>query len=604
MSEVFYERLSPLDATFLLSQDENAHMHVGSVSTFDAKSLTLPGGGLDFERIERAMFVMLDRNPRMRQRVWWPTGGPPVWIDDVDFRLSYHLRKTALPLPGTDRQLKRLAGRVMSQTLDLAKPLWEIWVVEGLERDRFALLAKLHHCLADGIGARDILTGYLNLEPRQPPEVVDRWRPRPAPSLMQIQRDGVQRRFEKSAELLRDLGRYVVGQSPGESMLHTAMGALSAASNLVGEITPTPLNRKIGPHRRFDWIASPFERVRMIRKTLGGKVNDVVLACVTGAMRRFLLQRRLHVDELDFRIMVPVNVRTENQDGTAGNRVSSMTVPIPLFETDPIRRLKRVISTTSRIKASSQSDAANLFTQLMDAAGIYPPRAFALRAAQRMTANLVVTNVPGPQFPMYLTDALMLESFPLVPLSHQQGLGIALYTYDKALHWGFNGDWDLVPDLHDIALAVESEFAALVDACTPVTITSPPVDHAAQARELDAEAASVESLSAESSSVESSSPESSSPESASAEASSASSGDTAESTTRAGAMDAAVESAALETDVSVATDAAKEMTAAREASASEVSGAAKPVAEPSSVRKPRKRSRQRAKAPVPSAEQN
>ncbi len=471
MSEAYYERLTPLDATFLLSQDENAHMHVGSVSTFDARPLTKPDGGLDFDSIKRAISVMLERNPRMRQKVWWPAGGPPVWIDDMDFRLSYHLRHTALPLPGTDRHLKRLAGRVMSQTLDITKPLWEIWIVEGLCESRFAILAKLHHCLADGIGARDILTGYLNVEPTPAPNVADTWRPRPAPSLARIQLEGAQRRIEKVTEAWGSLGRYFKEDAWRDSLSRTTRGMVGAMSNFVGDVSPTPLNRRIGPHRRFDWAAVDFDQVRAIRKGSGAKVNDIVLACVTGAMRRFLLQRRLQVDELDFRVMVPVNVRSDAQDGQAGNRVSSMIVPIPLFETDPGRRLKRILSTTARIKASSQSDVGELVAQFLDAAGIYLPQNLTQRAAQRLASNIVVTNVPGPLFPIYLNEAVMLESFPLVPLVAQQGLGIALYSYNKALHWGFNGDWDLVPDLHDIAGYVIDEFAHLVSTYVPLDVS-------------------------------------------------------------------------------------------------------------------------------------
>jgi len=471
VTQPFAERLTMLDATFLAFEDENVHMHVASLSTFDARPLTTEDGGLDFGRIEKVILQMLHRNPRMRQKVWWPTGGPPMWIDDADFRLSYHLRQTALPLPGDARQLKRLAGRVMSQTLDLTKPLWEIWVVEGVEGgERFAMLAKLHHCLADGIAARDILTGYLGIAPSSATEVVAEWRPRPAPGLARLALESIKQRADGTRRLSHSV-RQLFGQEHLRDSLAEAAGSmLGALSSVVTQVSHTPLNRRIGPHRRFDWTRCNFEAVKRIRKASGGKVNDVVLACVCGALRSFLLARKLSVDELDFRIMVPVNVRNESQDGSVGNRVSNMTVPIPLFETDPRRRLKRIIATTSRIKASRQSQVGELVTQLADSAGIFLPRPLARRASRQMAANLVVTNVPGPMFPMYLLESSMLDSFPMVPLAANQALGIALYTYNGYLHWGFNADWDVVPDLHDLVTAIDSEFAQLVEACSPLTL--------------------------------------------------------------------------------------------------------------------------------------
>jgi len=470
MTAPYYERLSTLDASFLAFEDGSAHMHVGNVSLFDAKPLRSKHGGLHFASIERAITQIIPRNPRLRQKVWWPAGGPPVWVDDPNFHVGYHIRHAALPSPGSLDQLKQLAARIMSRTLDSAKPLWETWIVEGVEGDRCAIIAKLHHALADGISARDILIGYLGIQPGEVPEQIEPFVARPAPSLTQLHIDEAARR----AEAVRGwAGRFRdVLKAPDlkGSLIKGANDFLSAASGMLRESAPTPLNRPIGPHRRFDFTSSNFEAIREIRKASGAKVNDIVLAVVSGAVRRFLIGRKLRVDDLDFRVMVPVNVRTEEENGTAGNRVSNMTVPLALFETDPRRRLQRVMDASSRAKRSGQSQFGDMFARAVDDAGLFLPRPLAGLAANRVSANMVVTNVPGPQFPQYLVAGEMTASFPLVPLAPQQALGVALYSYNGVLYWGFNADWDLVPDLSAFVKAVDLEMRQLHRAFVPLAV--------------------------------------------------------------------------------------------------------------------------------------
>jgi WS/DGAT/MGAT family acyltransferase len=472
MMEPHYERLSALDASFLAVEDENAHMHVGSLSTFDAKPMLRGDGALDFERIRRAIECVVYKCPRLHQKVWWPLGAPPVWIDDLDFQLSYHLRHTALPRPGTVRQLKRLAGRVMSQKLDLAKPLWELWIIEGLEQGRFAILAKLHHCLADGIAAREILTGYLDVVPRHDAPDASRWRARPSPSLARLHVDEMRRRAEGSAELLL-AARDLLGRSSfRETIEEVAGNALDVLGSFVHPASHTPLNDPIGPHRRIDFTRCEFGAVQGIRKVIGGKVNDVVLACVTGAVRRYFLGRKCPVDDLDFRILVPVNTRTQS-DGAAGNRVSTLLVPVSLAETDPRRRLEGIIEVTSRLKGTQQSQTTDLLARLADRVGLFLPQVLGSRFGASPLAlgyNLIVTNVPGPMIPQYFLESLLFDSYPLVPITSNQALGIALYTYNGVLHWGFHADWDALPDLHDFVLDVDAELSALVDACRPIEL--------------------------------------------------------------------------------------------------------------------------------------
>jgi diacylglycerol O-acyltransferase / wax synthase len=466
MNPPHWERLTPLDASFIGAESSRAPMHVASVSLLDARPVTTPAGGLDFARLERAIQRMVQRTPRLRQKLWWPPGCPPVWIDDSDFRFSYHVRQSALPLPGTVRQLKRTAGRILSQRLDVAKPLWEIWLIEGVEGERFAMIAKLHHALADGISARDILLEYMSSEPGDPPAVNDTWRPRPAPSAVQLHLDEVRRRLDRSRTALDTAVRWL-WSAPlrASSRTPAALRAggeqwLDAVRTWTRKASATPLNQEIGPHRRIDWTSCDLVEVKRIAKCAGGKVNDVALAIVAGAVRRFLLARGVPLAGLDFRVMVPVSVRTSADGATAGNRVSNMLVSLPIGEAEPRCRLLRVIEATVQAKLSKQSESAELLIHFADWAGLFIPSAVARGAAQRV-ANAVVTNVPGPTAPIYMAESRLLETYPAVPLAERQALGIALQSYNGRLYWGLLADRDALPDLHTFATAIDLEFEEL-----------------------------------------------------------------------------------------------------------------------------------------------
>jgi diacylglycerol O-acyltransferase / wax synthase len=461
MIQTHYERLTALDTTFLAVESRRAHMHVGSVSLFDAHPLTTDTGGLDFERLERAIRQMVQRTPRLRQKLWWPAGGPAVWIDDAHFRFSYHVRQSALPLPGTLRQLKRTAARVLSQSLDLAKPLWEIWLIEGVEGQRFAMIAKLHHCLADGISAREILLGFMSPTPGQPEPKVDTWRPRPAPTALQLHLEEAQRRLTRSRDLACAASRWLWSPPRGESAGGEGPRWTEVLASWTRTASRTPFNQEIGPHRRFDWTTCDLATARRIGMGSGGKVNDVVLAVVTGAVRRFLLQRGLTVDDLEFRALVPVSVRDGSRVENPGNRVSNMLVTLPLAEADPRRRLARIIEATGITKASRQSEIGDLLLQFADCAGWFVPPKLARRITRRRVVNLVVTNVPGPSAPLYLVESQMLETYPVLPLAETQALGIALNSYNGALYWGFLADRDALPGLHEFVAAIDQEIEAL-----------------------------------------------------------------------------------------------------------------------------------------------
>ncbi len=481
-----YERLSTLDASFLSFEDRAAHMHMGSTSLFDAAPFRQEGGGLNFELIERCILGHLPRHPRLRQKLWWPVGGPPVWIDDPKFDTSFHVRRVALPSPGTESELKTLAASILSMHLDTSRPLWEAWIIEGVAGNRFALLWKIHHALADGVSARDILIGYLGFERSAEAPELPRFVPRPAPSLGRLHLDEALRRFEQSRDASARLQSFLLGAvkgMEGSGFSDAAAALLEVGAGLLSDIVPTTFNGDIGPHRRFDWTSCDLGVLQEIRKQSGAKINDVVLAAVCGAVRSYLLDKKIPVDELPFRVMVPVSMRGQGETANGGNRVSNLTIPLPLSETDPRRRLQIIVDTTTRVKASGQSSMGDALMQALDWAGIRAPVPLARFAAEHMPANLVVTNIPGPQRRQFLLESELLESFPMVPLAKGQGLGIALYSYNGVMHWGLNADRDLVPDLDRFVKAIDVETVQLHRAHGAIEVRPPAPLHAVSSEE-------------------------------------------------------------------------------------------------------------------------
>jgi WS/DGAT/MGAT family acyltransferase len=464
-----HDRLTALDASFLAIEDPSVHMHVGAVARFEAAPLRAPSGAVDVERIRRFTEVALQESPRFRQRLQAiPWFEHPVWIDDPSFNVFYHVRHAALPPPGEERQLKRLAGRILSQKLDRGKPLWEMWVVEGLEGDRFALILKAHHCMVDGIAGIDLLSALLRLEPDAPWPQAHPWRPRPAPSRQRLFLDEAWRRASLPLSLLR--GAPGVLARPREAIA-TAREAVAAVGEAVAgglaATTSTPLNTDIGPYRRFDWTQIPIDEVREVRKRLGGTLNDVVLATVAGAVGRFLGRRGVALGpETRFQVMVPVSVRRPAERGSPGNRVVNFLARIPVDERDPRRRLERTILETKRLKESRGARGAEILEELSDQTFTGLVAQLVQLAASTRAYNLVVTNVPGPTLPVYLLGARMTDIYPVVPLFRGQGLGIALFSYAGQLDWGFQACWEALPDLHELVDAVEREFGALRDAAS------------------------------------------------------------------------------------------------------------------------------------------
>jgi diacylglycerol O-acyltransferase / wax synthase len=478
-----YERLSVLDRTFLDFENPNHPQHVGAVLLLDAAPLRHPEGGVDAERIRTHVVGRLHRIPRYRQRLAWiPLENHPVWVDDDTFNIHYHVRHTALPRPGTERQLKRLVARIVSQRLDFGKPLWEMWVVEGLEGDRVVLITKTHHCMVDGIAGVDLLTLLLSPDPEENfEEETPKWLPEKAPGPIDLIRSELWRRAGMPFRAAQGAARAL--SQPERTFDELREQATALGETLAAGLRPaseTPLNRPLGPHRRFDWTRFELARVKAVKNRLGGTVNDVVLATVAGALGAFLERRgvtRAMQRRMDLRAMVPVSVRSTAQRGTPGNQIALWAASLPVGELDPRRRLGAVHEITERLKRSKQAMGAGVLAAVSEWT-VPNLLSVASRAAYRnRAANLVVTNVPGPQIPLYLLGARLLEAYPLLNLLTNQSVGVALISYDGGLHWGLMADWDLVPDLHDFVELLEASFEEL---CVAAELEAPAAPRSAR----------------------------------------------------------------------------------------------------------------------------
>ncbi len=464
-----HERLSALDRTFLDLEYTETPMHVAGVMLFDAAPLRTPGGGIDVEKIRKYVASRLHLMPRYRQRIARiPFENHPVWVDDDRFNLEYHVRHTALPLPGGDEQLKRLTGRIISQQLDRGKPLWELWIVEGLDGDRLAMITKTHHCMIDGVAAVDLATVLLS--PTPDPTIPDAqpWMPQSAPSRGELVMEEARRRLATPLEI----GKAVLGamQNPAETAESIGEQIFAVTETLgagMSSASESPFNQPIGPHRRFEWTAIELADVKRVKNALGGTVNDVVLATVAGAVGLFLSGRgfsRKEIAELDFRAMVPVSVRASSERGTLGNRIASWAPRLPIAQADPRRRLQAVREVTADLKGSRQAMGAEVLARVSEWT-VATLLSLAMRLAARARPfNLIVTNVPGPQIPLYMIGSRLLAGYPAGPLFLDQSLNIALLSYDGRLYWGFNGDWDVLPDLRDIVAAIRTSFDELLQA--------------------------------------------------------------------------------------------------------------------------------------------
>lgn len=465
MPQHYYERLSFLDGSFLALESPTTHMHVAGAAIFDAAPLAGPDGGIDIDKIRAFIESKLQHVPRYRQHLARvPIEKNPVWVDDEHFDLDYHVRHISLPKPGGEAQLSSMMGRLLSQQLNRAKPLWELWVVEGIEGDRFALVFKIHHCMIDGISGVDLMAVLLNFVPTDEIEDIKPFEPRPAPGAAELLVGESLRRARRVLRAARGIPHLAEEAVAIGSELQRRAKAVSY-SLTSGWLTPasrTPINEKIGPNRRFEWLRLPLADVKEVKDLIGGTVNDVVLTTVAGAVRKFFIEERgFPVDDLEFRVMAPVSVRAKDQRGRLGNQVAMWLVQLPIDEPDPLRRFAIVQDHTLHLKNTNQALGASTIVQLSSGTPATLLGMAARRATRIRPFNMTVTNVPGPQFPMYMLGSKLLAQYPAVPLWAGHGLGVALFSYNGELAWGLNADWDVVPDISAFADCVNASFAEL-----------------------------------------------------------------------------------------------------------------------------------------------
>ena len=468
------DRLTGLDASFLHLEDESSHMHVAGVMLFE-------GPPPPYDELLEVFERRLPLVPRYRQRLAFvPLGqGRPKWVDDPHLNLRYHVRSTALPSPGSEEQLQNLAGRVFSQQLDRDKPLWEVWLVEGLEGDRFAMLSKTHHALVDGISGVDIISVLFDTSPKPaaPTAPGDRWLPRPLPSRAQLLGEALVERATIPTEVARSMRAVLRGpRRVLEAARDAAVGVGAMAWAGLNPAPSSPYNAPIGPHRRFTWMRASLRDMKAIKDSLGGTVNDVVLATVAGALGRHMRRRGHNTDGLELKAMVPVSVRQDLERGDLGNKVAAMMAPLPVWCQEPVARLDLVREELKGLKSGGQAVGAQVLTDL---SGFAPStimnQASRLMSRQRFF-NLVVTNVPGPQFPLYLLGRRMLEPFPMVPLAKNQAIGVALLSYDGAINFGVVGDYDLLYDLDEFSEDLRESLAELAVVAGVELQTAEPVE--------------------------------------------------------------------------------------------------------------------------------
>jgi WS/DGAT/MGAT family acyltransferase len=458
------DRLSALDTAFLHLEDHGtAHMHVASVLVFEGEPITP-------DELVEHLLSRMHLVPRYRQRLAHVPldQGRPVWTDDPHFNARYHIRHTALPAPGDDAALQKLAGRLFSQRLDRSRPLWEMWLVDRLAGDRFALICKTHHALVDGVSGVDIVSVLFDASPTPPPPLRANqpWAPQPLPGPAKLIADALVERATVPGEMMRGVRAAV--RTPRRMLErvreHLVGVGATALAGIADPAPPSPFNVEIGAHRRYTWLDADLEQFKQIKDALGGTLNDAVLSAVTLALGDHLRATGHDTTDLVLKAMVPVSVRTDEEHGRLGNRVTAVWAPLPVHHSDPVAVFDEMHAAMDEIKQSGQAVGAQTLTEL---AGLAPPtiasQAARLQARQRYF-NLVVTNIPGPQVPLYLLGRELVGLYPVVPLAKRQAIGIAIMSYNGRLGFGLLADFDAVPDLDAIAGSLRCAIAALARA--------------------------------------------------------------------------------------------------------------------------------------------
>jgi diacylglycerol O-acyltransferase / wax synthase len=459
MAQQHLDRLSAVDAAFLHQEGEATHMHIGAIARFAAPA---PPYADVLEHIRGRLHLV----PRYRQKLAVPPGGlgRQRWIDDPRFNLEYHVRHSALPRPGDDERLLRMAGRIFSQRLDRTKPLWEMWMVEGLEHDRWALISKTHHALVDGVSGVDLTTMLFDLSP-EPREEDPGWpwvaSPEPsgaqltATSLASAARRGLGIPLRTAALAAQPLRAVAQARESIGGLAEVVRAGMSSAPD-------TPLNVEISPHRRIAIAPARLEDLKRVKDAFGGTVNDVVLAVVSGALRSWLHSRGMRTEGLEMKACVPVSTRAPGDDGALGNRITQLIAPLPIHLSDPVERLRFVSKAMAGIKESKQALGAEMIASAQDFA---PPTILAQSSRMNFSTrfyNLLVTNIPGPQFPLYLLGRELEGMYPVAFLAGDRALAIAIMSYNGRMSFGLIGDHDALEDIDVIVAGIDEALAELV----------------------------------------------------------------------------------------------------------------------------------------------
>jgi diacylglycerol O-acyltransferase / wax synthase len=454
------DRLTSVDASFLHQEKSASHMHVGAVMIFEGPP---PSYDEFIDQVQSRMHL----TPRYRQKLAFPPleTGRPLWVDDPNFNLEYHVRHTALPRPGSMEQLELLAGRIFSQRLDRSKPLWETWLVQGIAGGRIALISKTHHSMVDGVAGVDLASVLFDLEPVPRKVEPEPWTPQPEPSSAELVAEGLKGAVRTPFSLARRAVH--AAEHPRQALDSVRESAEGLGEVLWAGLNPAPevpLNVPIGPHRRIARVQASLADFKEVKNAFGGTVNDVVLAVVSGALRNWLHSRGVRTAGMELRAQVPVSIRSEVEKGALGNRIAAMRGPLPVYVDDPVERLRRVSEAMSGLKESKQALGAEVIAGLEDFA---PPTLLAQASRLNFSTrlfNLIVTNVPGPQFPLFLLGRELLELIPIAFLPENQALAIAIISYNGNVDFGLLADFDAMPDLEFIASALRDSLEELLDA--------------------------------------------------------------------------------------------------------------------------------------------
>jgi diacylglycerol O-acyltransferase / wax synthase len=462
------QRMSGLDAGFFFGENDKTPLQIASVAVFE-------GEPPSYGDLVRLILAKLPQVPRYRQRVRTiPLNlARPVWVDDQHFQILYHVRHGAVPPPGGAEQLRNLAGRILAQRLDLSRPLWEAWLIEGLEGGRWAIISKVHHCMMDGIGGSDLMALMFGLSPDEPPpQEPGPWAPDPEPSTASLVLDGIRSTLNESLQQIADLPGLAL-RLVSDEIADFASGLPEYASSLTYP-GPPGFNGPASPHRRWWWARADLDEVKGVRRALGGTLNDVILAAVTRGFRDLLSSRGVLRDDSLVRTMVPVSIRSRGSDEMMTNRVSMVLVNLPCGEADPLRRFEIVRGEMASLKASHQELGPDTFVKALSLApAVLAATAHALIGMRQPMIHTVTTNVPGPPIPLYVLGRKLVEVYPYVPIATGFRVSIGIISYLGGLYFGLTGDFDAMTDLDVLGEGILAGLRELArEAAKPTSITA------------------------------------------------------------------------------------------------------------------------------------